>query len=184
MSHLDDIKTFEFLSPIVTPDCQFIPKTEGARKIMYSSFMDSGITLPPYDSFTRRFLRRADMMVLNKGLEIRFRYKNQEYKMIFARGTCWDGASIPNVFVFGNASKFNQYVILASLVHDALFALHLMPYDDANNIFSAIMRAQGINKLALGRFMLGVRSRIGRRMYRRSNPDKHWMKGFVNLEKL
>lgn len=187
ISRMKKIKSFKFESAISTPVVQFIPTQELPRDTLYREFELDGVTLPPYAQFKRRALRKRDMMVLCEPISIRFRYMGKSYEMNFKKGYCFDGASVPTMFVFGNVSKFNQYVLFAAMVHDALFALQLLGddklgFEDANNIFSAILRYQRINKFALLRYMLGVRSFVGWRLYKKSNPETSWLLDFVSFE--
>ena len=180
MKKIRSFKVVEYSGSILN---EFIPTDKAKRDVLYAGFRASGIKLPPYDSFERRALRKRDMKVVCRDWYMIFDYCGERYKITFNTGSCYDGASVPVAMVGGNVSKFNQYVSIASLVHDGLFALKLMPFEDANNVFSALLRWQDLNKLALWRYMLGVRSFVGKLIYKKGNPDKHWLNGFVEFKK-
>ena len=184
MTRLEAIHSFRFLSSVQEPDAEFIPFKAPDRAVFYQKFAEQGIVLPDYNRFKRKFLRRRDMMTLMSPLNVRFAYKDREYSFTANEGACWDGASVPTMFVCCNVSKFNHYVILASLLHDAFFALHLMPFEDANNIFSAVLRYHDLGNLALLRYMMGVRSPIAHKLYRKSDVSGHWLNGFIDFHTL
>ena len=182
MSRMKKIRSFQVVDYSGSVLDEFIPTDKNAREALYEGFREKGVILPPYSSFKRRALRRRDMKVVCREWWMIFDYCGKRYKITVDVGSCYDGASVPVPFVMGNVSKFNQYVLIPALVHDALFALKLMSFEDANNIFSGLLRWNGINKLALGRYMLGVRSPIGRAIYRKGNAETHWLNGFVQFK--
>ena len=180
-NRLKAIRSFQLLADSGEPCTEFIPRDSDERDKLYYEYSLEGITLPRYSTFSRKHLRKRDMKVLTSDWTIKFRYKKEEYAMLLKKGFCFDGASVPLVFRMGNVTAHNSYVSKAAPVHDALFALKLMTYEDANNVFSGLLRDKGLNKFALVRYMLGVRSPIGRRLYRKSDPRKSWLKGFVEF---
>jgi len=183
LSRMKKIRSFKIVEYSGSILDEFIPTDEAKRDVLYAGFRARGVKLPPYDSFERKALRKRDMKVVCRNWYMVFDYCGERYRIEFKKGACYDGASVPVPFVFGNVSKFNQYVSVASLVHDGLFALKLMSFEDSNNIFSALLRHEGINKLALARYMLGVRSPIGRMIYKRGDEKAHWLNGFVEFKK-
>lgn len=179
MKKIRSFKVVEYSGSILD---EFIPTDSAKRDVLYAGFRAEGVKLPQYSSFDRLALRKRDMKVICRDWYMVFDYCGRRYRIEFKTGSCYDGASVPVIFVLGNVSKFNQYVSIASLVHDGLFALQLMSFEDANNVFSALMRWQGLNKFALGRYMLGVRSPIGKLIYKKSEPKKHWLYDFVHFK--
>lgn len=180
-NRLKAIRSFHILSDSGEPPTEFIPVDSDERDKLYYKYSLEGVTLPRYSSFDRKHLRKKDMKVLTADWSIKFRYKSEEYAMFFKKGFCFDGASVPVFFRMGNVTAHNSYVSKAAPVHDALFALKFMSYEDANNIFSGLLRDKDINKFALGKYMLGVRSPVGRKLYRKSDPETSWLKDFVEF---
>ncbi len=177
MNRMESIESFEVINYSGTPDTQFISTKKNARTKLYNEFLDEGIELPSYSAFKRKNLRKRDMMVLNEDWFMEFVYKGVKYRIDAKKGACFDGASVPTIFIFGNMSRFNQYVIIPALVHDILFATHKFSFEDANNIFSALLRWNEINKCVLAKYMLGVRVG-GKGIYNRSVPEDHWLWNF------
>jgi len=129
----------------------------------------------------RESLRKEDMKVLESDWWITFEYKKKVYRLTLKRGACWDGASVPTGLVHGNVAKHTQRANIPSIVHDYLFCSRSLSFDDANNIFSGLLRWQGMNRGALAQYMIGVRSRKGRRIFIDGNPEAHWLPPFCEL---
>jgi len=161
---------------------EFISTNESVRETQYEQFKDRGIVLYPYCDIKRPMLLKRDLKVFLEDWWIEYQYEDVVYKLTYLAGGIFDEASIPIIFRCCNGTAHNQYVSIPSAVHDALFALHLMPFEDANNIFRELLEWKHIPRIVKGRLMMGVRSFLGRRLYRKNNPEEHWLNGFVKFE--
>lgn len=179
---LEAIRSFEVIDYSGVIPSVYLSTHKETRLKQYEYFRERGIELPPYDSIKRKNLSKKDLKVFLDDWLIIFKYKNIEYKLTIKAGAITDDASVPTAFVFMNVTKHNQYVSIPAAVHDCLFALHLLSFEDANNVFSGLLRWNKIPKLALARYMMGVRSPVGKMLYKNNDPSKHWLKDFVDFE--
>jgi len=172
--------------PIFNPVNCFIPQAGLDRVHLYQKLHAQGIVPPAYSEFTRPNLKKVDMMVLLEDNVFRFSLDGQEYKLTIKAGHAWDGASIPVAFVCCNMTKFNQYVLFASLIHDVLFALGFFSFKESNDIFRAILKKKKTPWLTRVFLQVGIRSFVGKHIYNgyRKGKIKTWMKPFVTLEKI
>ena len=182
MSHIHDIKTFEVLACSGELPVTYLSINKSIRDQQYKDFAEEGITLVPYDKYKRNFLNKRDLKVFCKTWWIVYRYKEVVYKLTIAKGAVIDEASIPWFFRFGLGTAHNQYVSIPSGMHDVLFAMKYMSFDDSNNVFSGALRWKKTPKPVIARLMMGVRSVFGKHSYNSNDPSTHWLNGFVNFE--
>jgi hypothetical protein len=184
MKRMDLIKSMEVIGHSPTIEVAYIPINKIYRDRLYESFKDEGITLPIYSKLKRKGLNQCDLLILLKDHWISFRYNGKMIHILCKKGFIFDGASVPKKFVMRSLVKIGPKVLLAALIHDTLFALQpdSISYDDANNIFSALLRYKGVNKFTIGLYCAGVRSFIGKRIYKSIDPSLSWMKEFVEFD--
>lgn len=127
----------------------------------------------------------SDLCVLMRDWFMYFLYNGDNYSIAVKAGAIFDNASVPTVFVRRNLTKRGQHIQRAALVHDCLFALHLMPFEDANNVFAGIIEQTGLcNKLTQWAYTTAVRTPIGRKLYNENDPEKHWLRDYVEFRKI
>ena len=85
-------------------------------------------------------------------------YENDKYIFIIHKGFKFDGASIPRPLWSLYGCPFGGIYTMASCLHDALYATHLMNRKDADKLFHEAMTASGVNQLLAKQLYLGVRS--------------------------
>jgi len=170
--------TFELLyapDPIVTT---FIPVERYRRERLYETMAKRGYKMPEYSSLTRMNMRAQDLMVIMEECSIIFKYNGKIYELVVYPSLVVDCASVPVSLVQGDLNKFGQHVEMAALVHDVLFNMQLLPFEDANNIFEGFLKHTGlIDNFTIRMYCMGVRSFVGKRLYKKNNPETSWMKG-------
>lgn len=175
MRKTHSFKVLYDLDPIVTA---FIPVEEEKRARLYKIMSDRGCELPEYSTLTRSNMRPQDLMVVLEECIIQFMYDDKIYELVVKPGLIFDCASVPNTLVQGDLNKFGQHVEMAALVHDILFNMQLLPFDDANNVFNGFLKhSKLIDNFTIGLYTMGVRSPIGKMLYMKNNPETSWMKG-------
>jgi hypothetical protein len=157
-----------------------------------------GVSLPSVDKIHRENLSTHELFVLRERYEINFNIACTTYSFVFKKGTIFDKASVPSILrsVVDNDS---YYVIRPSLIHDAMFALHLVPYRVANKLFKEYIKYEYDHEIAKlsGRakrklirekrfktamYFFGVSTRKGRRIYNSIEPKNHWLNGYIEFK--
>lgn len=185
MSRKDDISSFKVVDIGLPPLCYNLPVRDIRRVDLGYELSERGIGIPDYLTFRRENLRREDLVVFAETWWIVFRYKGKMYNLVIKPGAVIDYASVPRMIAHGKLSKRGQHVDEAAVLHDALFALKLMSYEDANNCFVGMLNWTGLcNKLQIGLYSFGVNTRVGRRIYESGDPDTHWLKDYVEFKEI
>jgi len=149
---------------------------------LWNSFKARGIFLPDYNSIPNKSELRLLMNV--------FRFKFEEHHrdgsidtwlFVFKPGFIWDLASVPHV-LRGIVDNDSRSLRAAAMVHDTLFALHLVGFVEADRLFYRIIRAHSGGFKGFLAY-IAVRSPIGRNIYNDHNSKTHWMSGFVEVYK-
>lgn len=170
---------------LLLPFTTCLPVNNGQRSVLTNYLRAKfDIHILPYEIFERGNMRKQDLVVFTRDFNITFQYDGSTYHMTIKAGAVTDHASVPKVLVQGDLTKQGQHIETAATVHDALFALKLMTYKDSNNVFDGIIKQFGLtNRFNRWRYSLGVNSPVGRRLYRKNNPDTHWLRGYVTFHK-
>lgn len=175
------IDSFRVNNISLPPATRFIPVDPIRRRKFYRK--TNG--LPDYSCFKRRNLDPQDLYVL-AGLKwwIDFNYLGVRYKLVVRTKAPTDGASVPDFIQRRRLTKRGQAIEEPAELHDCAFALHLFSFEDCNNLFEAMIEWVGLlNKPTKALYMLGVRSPVGKKIYEESDPNKHWLKDYVELYK-
>lgn len=182
------VNSFKVVDVSLPPLTSFVPVDPVRRAKQWDwMYFTHGVVLPDYEVYKRRNLEYVDLIVFERDWWIIYEYNYKRYKVTVKPGAVIDSASVPTVFVRRNLTKRGQHIQEAAALHDSLFALKPFGYsfDDANNLFEAMIRYTGISTdIARKFYMLGVRSPVGWKIYDEANPDKHWLKNFVEFEEL
>ena len=149
---------------------------------LWNSFKARGIILPDYNSIPNKSELRLSMNRFK--LEFEEHHRNgsvDTWVFIFKAGFIWDLASVPSILrsIVDNDSA---YIRAAAMVHDVLFALHLVGFVEADRLFYRIIKAHSGGLKGVFAF-LAVMSPIGRKKYNDHDPKTHWMNGFVEVYK-
>lgn len=78
--------------------------------------------------------------------------------LVIKRGFRWDGASIPRFFWRATYHPLHHRIIIASLVHDALYASEIFERSEADNIFKLILEKWGVPWWDRNKMWLAVRT--------------------------
>lgn len=176
---------FKVVAVSLPPLAYNLPVDKYRRAALYSYFNSRQVALPDYAGITRDNLHPEDLAIFDKTFRIKFRYNGGIYRLAIAPGAVFDFASVPKVFTHGTLSKRGQHVDIAAAVHDCLFALNLLPYEDANNVFIGLIDWLDLaSPLARRLYAFGVNTRKGKRIYDSSNPETHWLKDYVTFQKV
>lgn len=178
---LDNIFSIE--STDGDPIIRYISKMEKYRNKLYEEYANSGINLPSYERFDRVFLKKEDMIVLERDYNIVFTYRDAKYSLKISRGACFDAASVPWMLSYGRLTKVSQYVLMPSLVHDVTYALKYFPKNDCDNIFEGCLRYTGCPKHVIFLYRMGVRVGGGF-AYNRKYDERHWLADYAQLVEL
>ena len=164
------------------------PKLERVDIIQYNIFSREikrgyGIIMPPISKLNRENMNKYELHVLLNDYQVSYETEGKKYTYKFRKGFIYDKASVPNALrsIVDNDSYL---VAIAALVHDALFALHLLSFRDSDRHFYRLIRYAQSKQPRKDRrlwkaivYWFGVISPIGHRLYRKSVPHKHWNYG-------
>lgn len=181
MTRKQKIASFKVVHISNPPLTRFIPVNTKRRVELYES---NFLILPWYETFVRKNLEREDLYVVEEQWSITFEYMNKAYTLTVNPGAVYDVASVPKHFVRGGLTKRGQAIQEAALVHDCLFALQLLPFEDCNNVFRGMIDYTGLCNRLVSNLYMAVRGRTGRTIYNNADPKKHWLKECVIFEEI
>ena len=159
-----------------------------------------GVELPSQFKLHRMGLKSDELYVLHNDYEVRFQYRGENYRFKMLKGFIFDKASVPQ-FLRSIVDNDDPDVMISAMCHDAMFALHLVPFRRANKLFYWIIKTVMLTKVEqisdkrerrkLKRetrykpklYFLGVATPIGRKIYNSCNPFDHWLQNFVIFSK-
>ena len=154
------------------------------------------VKLPRKSSLWRIGMSSDELYVLHHDYEVRFTYKKTNYRFKMLRGFIFDKASVPP-FLRSVVDNDDPDVMISAMCHDAMFALHLVPFKQANKMFYWIVKTVMLKKLSnivdkksrrkMRReiffkpklYFFGVATPIGKKIYNSCNPFDHWLNGYV-----
>lgn len=71
----------------------------------------------------------------------------EEYNILIKTGATTDGDSIPTALLRKLLNRpFQEHVLLAALVHDMLYATHIVPREEADELYYRLLLYCGYNK--------------------------------------
>lgn len=161
------------------PSSSFLPVSHPRRRYVYRHVAG----LPAYNKIERHNLKREDLYYLNHKWWIDFNYLGVRYVVVADAKLVTDYASVPFYASFRKLTKRGQHIDEEALLHDILFASHFFSFEDANNIFEAMMLWKGISKKALVKTYAAGPRVFGKPIYNSIKPEDHWIHGYAHIYK-
>lgn len=174
-------KTFKVIDISSSPEFQYIPENKILRERLYAEKLSKyGVVLPDYDHFVRINLEKKDMLVLDEPFAIIFEYRGRVYRMLCYAGTCWDGSSVPTLLNFGRLSKVSPYSVIASLVHDTLWANKYFGRQSCDDIYEGLLEYLKCPPFIVWCYMFGLRA-FGKKIFDSIDTKVTWLHGYSEL---
>ena len=169
---------------------------------------EKGVDLPEFSQFKRDNLSVLELRLLQEDFTIKFTWRGVRYVLTLKAGYISDLASVPGILRGLVDNDALIALIAAYCVHDPCFALQLLPFEEANDLFrdlviykieelylyqleeanghrKAVRAAKRWRRRALRDARLyhfGVSTPIGRKIYHGGNPQTHWARPYVTLK--
>ena len=106
------------------------------------------------------------------------------YKLTVKKGFDFDAASIPKWLWSIYGSPLNGNYVVASLIHDALYASQTLPRELADAIFLDLMKQHKVGYLKRQSMYYAVRSAGWYRWKQSTKEEIENYKEFINVEKI
>ena len=135
--------------------------------------------LPTWDKLKEASWGFDDLRILMSKLEVLLYMDDKSvFHFTFEPGYITDLASVPG-FVRSFVDNDDKRLVVAAMIHDALFLNHWLDFDDTNSLFRQIIKYYGNGWLAFWCWA-AVSSFVGRKRYNETRPQ--WSKQYANCE--
>lgn len=100
---------------------------------------EKGVDLPEFSQFKRDNLSILELRLLQEDFTVKFTWRGVRYVLALKAGYISDLASVPGILRGLVDNDALIALIAAYCVHDPCFALQLLPFKDANDLFRDII---------------------------------------------